>query len=131
MYTLPYKYIEVSSEAIFSDKGRVIYTSIEVRALVVLAILYRSYYYLFLFTLLIRLYTANSTTTRVRTRYNKRRYSTSSGTTSTSISLPTTAAAARIPSVVYNRRRRYYTTWSNARRSTRRISNRSYSYCFI
>lgn len=53
MYTLPYKYIEVSSEAIFSDKGRVIYTSIEVRALVILAILYRSYCYLFLFTLLI------------------------------------------------------------------------------
>lgn len=104
MYTLSYKYIKVSSEAIFSDKGRVIYTSIEVRALVVLAILYRSYCYLFLFTLLIRLYTTNSTTTRVRTRYNKRRYPTSSGTTSASTSLPTTAAVARIPSVVYNRR---------------------------
>lgn len=51
MYALAYKYVEVSSKPIFSNKYRVIGTSIEVGALIVLAILGRPHCYLFLVTL--------------------------------------------------------------------------------
>lgn len=43
VHTLAYKYIQVGSKAILSNESRIVYTSIEIRTLVVFAILGRSY----------------------------------------------------------------------------------------